>query len=64
MLPLTASEDKLTSIIALQNDRISKLRGALEAIENLGAENPHADMSTKMFRLANDALVIDDAAEH
>jgi len=43
---------------------IANLRAALEAIENLGAENPNADMTKEMFKLANDALIAADVAEH
>lgn len=42
---------------------IANLRAALEAIENLGAENPNSDMTKEMFKIANDALVSADAAE-
>lgn len=44
-------------------ERLQKLRTALEAIENLGAEYPEENVSYQMFRLANDALKADDTAE-
>jgi hypothetical protein len=55
------SEDlkAITYIFAMES-RLVALRTALEAIENLGAEHHEDNLTEQMFRIANDALWVDD----
>lgn len=44
---------------AMMDERSAALRQALEQIENLAAEHPHADHTMAMFEIAHAALKAD-----